>query len=162
MSTLRANSWIHEFTWIYHVKCVYMCDGMLAGKGQVQTVADKEKWIWRALVASRSMAHSCCAVFITVKIWSVLGMFVVAGLGRTMNDKNTGDVEIQQRKAADDSRDIQELCFRISLRSLVVKEKMTQWWHPEFWLSKQEDGGTIYLKKKKDPGRRQGFQEQIT
>lgn len=77
-------------------------------------------------MASRSMAHSCCAVFIAIKIWSVFGMFVVAGLGRTMNDKNTGDVEIQQRRAADDSRDIQELCFRVSLRSLVVKEKMTQ------------------------------------
>lgn len=46
---------------------------------QVQTVADKEKRICRALMASRSMAHSCCAVFITVKIWSVSGMFVVAG-----------------------------------------------------------------------------------
>lgn len=103
-----------------------MCDGMLAGKGQVQTVADKEKRVCRDLVASRSMAHSCWAVFITIKIWSVFGMFVVAGLGRTMNDKNTEDVEVQQRRAADDSRDIQELCFRISLRSLVVKEKMTQ------------------------------------
>lgn len=89
-------------------------------------MADKENRICRALVASRSMAHSCCAVFITIKIWSVSGMFIVAGLGRTMNDKNTGEVEVQQRRAADDSRDIQELCFRISLRSLVVKEKMTQ------------------------------------
>ena len=32
----------------------------------------------------------------------------------------------------------------------------------QFWLSKWEDGGTIYLKKKSDPGRRQGFQKQIT
>lgn len=43
-----------------------------------------------------------------------------------MNDKNTGEVEVQQRRAADDSRDSQELCFRISFRTLVVKEKMTQ------------------------------------
>lgn len=38
-----------------------------------------------------------------------------------MNDKNT-EVKVQQRRAADDSRDIQELYFRISLRTLVLRK----------------------------------------